>query len=432
MDNKAHPQPVSSGIFIPRVEYREFTLDNGLKVVLSKSDKIPSVVINTTFHVGAKDEDQGKSGLAHLFEHLLFEGTANTTSGEFDKLLTERGGESNAYTTMDSTSYYTVVPSNQFEFALWLDSDRMAGFGIDQQSLDIQKQVVLEEKMTVYDNSPYGSLEEESSIRLFKGTNYGKMIIGSAVDVESVTLKEIKGFWERYYHPSNAVLSIVGDIEYDSAEELIRKYYGDLPALPHGERKSFDYNEITSEIRDVLYDDVQIPGVFIFYKLPKIGSAENYALKILNSLLNDGDSSRFYKRLIHEKGLVSEIDSAVYEMEDVGMLSITAYGYPDTEPSLIEEEIYNILDEIMAGEFTGGELTKVKNKVETSFSSRRLSIINLADKLSQIKTFYGDTELINTEINYYLNVTRDDIISAAKKYLNHNQRVVLTYLPKNA
>lgn len=429
-DNKVNPQPVSSGIFIPRVEYKEFTLDNGLRVILSKSDKIPSIVINTTFHVGAKDEEPGKSGLAHLFEHLLFEGTANTGIGEFDRLLTERGGESNAYTTMDSTSYYTVVPSNQFEFALWLDSDRLAGFGIDQKSLDIQKQVVLEEKMTVYDNSPYGSLEEESSIRLFKDTNYGKMIIGSVIDVESVTLNDIRTFWEKYYHPANAVLSIVGDFDYDEAEALVRKYYSDLSKTQDSGRNSYENNEITSEIRDVIYDDVQIPGVFVFYKLPKIGSAENYAMKILNSMINDGDSSRFYKRLIHEKELVSEIDSAVYEMEDVSMLSITAYGYPDTDPKLIEQEIYNVLNEISSGEFSDEELIKVKNKVETAFSSRRLSIINLADKLSQIKTFHGDTELINTEINYYLNVTREDITSAAKKFLNHNQRVVLTYLPK--
>jgi zinc protease len=430
-ENKAHPQPVSSGIFIPRVEYKEFTLDNGLRVILSKSDKIPSIAINTTFHVGAKDEDPGKSGLAHLFEHLLFEGTANTKSGEFDRLLTERGGESNAYTTMDSTSYYTVIPSNQLEFALWLDSDRMAGFGIDQKSLDIQKEVVLEEKMTVYDNSPYGSLEYESSIRLFKDTNYGKMIIGESEEVEAATLKDIKGFWERFYHPANAVLSIVGDFDYNETERLVRKYYSEFPALPLGDRLPYIDNEIESEIRDVMFDEVQLPGVFIFYKLPKIGSGDNYAMKILNSMLNDGDSSRFYKKLMHEKSLVSEIDSAVYEMEDVSMLSVTAYGYPDTDPVSIENEIYGIFKDIDEGNFSDDELTKVKNKVETSFSSRRLSIINLADKLSQIKLFHGDVELINSEINFYLNVTRADIISAAAKYLQDNKRVVLTYLPKN-
>ena len=163
--DKAQPLLVNKDLYIPRVDFREFTLDNGLRVVLSRNERIPSVAVNCTYHVGSKDEEPGQSGLAHLFEHLLFEGTANTKNGEFDLLLQERGGESNAYTSTDVTSYYVVIPSNQLEFALWLDSDRMAGFGIDQKSLDIQKDVVLEEKMTIYDNTPYGSLEEESSKR---------------------------------------------------------------------------------------------------------------------------------------------------------------------------------------------------------------------------------------------------------------------------
>ena len=430
MDKNTQSLFADTALHIPKVSYKEFTLDNGLHVILARRERIPSVAINTTFHVGAKDEEPGKSGLAHLFEHLLFEGTANTSNGEFDMLLQERGGESNAYTTMDITSYYTVVPSNQLEFGLWLDSDRLAGFGVTKHMLEVQKEVVLEEKMTVYDNVPYGSLEEESNKRLFPSSNYGKMIIGSADDIKSVTIDDVKSFWDKYYNPGNAVLSIAGDIDYTKTEELVRKYYGELKGNDKPLKEVSQADIISKEIRDIIFDNVQIPGVFMFFLLPKIGSKENYAMKALNSILSDGESSRLHKRLVYEKGIASEIDSAVYEMEDVSMLFISAYGYNEGNTQEIENQIDAVLDEVRRGEITDNELTKVKNKIETAFNSRRQTIIGLADKLSGIKTFFGDTNLINTEINFYLNITRDDLVNTSKNLLGRDQRLVLNYLPK--
>ena len=428
--DKAQPLLVSKDLYIPRVELKEFTLDNGLRVILSKNDRIPSVAVNCTYHVGSKDEEEGQNGMAHLFEHLLFEGTANTRSGEFDTLLQDRGGESNAYTSTDVTSYYMVVPSNQLEFALWLDSDRMAGFGIDRKSLDIQKDVVIEEKMTVYDNSPYGTLEEESSKRLFPGSRYEKMIIGNPDDIRAVSLEDIRKFWEKYYHTSNAVLSITGDIEYDRAEELVRKYYGELERKEKPAKQPFVLAETPGPQMVEIYDDVQLPASFIFYRLPKMGSKENYAMKVISSILGDGDSSRLYRNLI-TANIASEIDTSVYEMEDVSMFSIMSYGYAGEGTRKMEEEIDRVIAELAEGKITDEEFAKVKNKIETTFSSRRHSIIGLADKLSSLKTFYGDAELINTEINYYLNTSRDDLVSAVRNYLDSSKRVILNYLPNN-
>ncbi len=431
MDKNTQPLFADSALHIPNVSFKEFTLDNGLNVILSRKERIPSVAINSTFHVGAKDEDPGKSGMAHLFEHLLFEGTANTKNGEFDMLLQERGGESNAYTTMDVTSYYTVIPSNQLEFGLWLDSDRLAGFGVTEQMLEVQKEVVLEEKMTVYDNVPYGSLEEESNKRLFPSSNYGKMIIGDVIDIRSITIDDIKKFWVKYYNPANAVLSIAGDIDYDKTEKLVRRYYGEIKGLQKPVKKNITEDKILTEIRDIVFDNVQIPAVFMFYLLPKIGSKENYTMKALNSILSDGESSRLHKKLVYEMGIASEVDSAVYEMEDVSMLFISAYGYNEVDTQIIENQIDIVLDEIRRDEITDNELTKVKNKIETAFNSRRQTIISLADKLSGIKTFFGDTNLINTEINFYLNITRDDLVNTSKDLLGRDQRLVLNYLPKH-
>jgi zinc protease len=428
--DKAQPLLMNKDLYIPRVELKEFTRDNGLRVILSKNDRIPSVAVNCTYHVGSKDEEDGQSGMAHLFEHLLFEGTANTKSGEFDTLLQDRGGESNAYTSTDVTSYYMVVPSNQLEFALWLDSDRMVGFGIDQKSLDIQKDVVIEEKMTVYDNSPYGSLEEESSRRLFPGSRYEKMIIGNPDDIKAVSIDDVRKFWEKYYHPANAVLSITGDIDYGRAEELVRKYYGEFAGKEKPAKHPFSVIETPGPQIVEIYDEVQLPASFIFYALPKMGSVENYAMKMISSILGDGGSSRLYRNLI-TKNIASEVDTSVYEMEDVSMFSILAYGYAGAGTKQMEDEIDCVIDELAEGKFTDEEFTKVKNKIETTFSSRRHSIIGLADKLSSLKTFYGDAELINTEINYYLNTTRDDLVDAAHKYLDRSKRLTLNYLPNN-
>ncbi len=416
---------------VPSIEYKEHTLGNGLRLIMSKQSNIPMVALNTTFHVGSKDEEENRTGLAHLFEHLMFEGSPNVSKGKFDEILNHCGGESNAYTSWDSTSYFIALPSSQLEVGLWLDSDRISGFGISEDSLEIQKNVVLEEKMLYADNSPYGSVEEESSKRLFRNSGYRWPIIGNMEDLKKVTLNDLKIFFEKFYKPNNAVISIVGDIEYEDTVKLVEKYYGDLKPGKEIQRRKFNEKNIELEIRDNILDDIQLDGKFIFYRAPQMGTKDYYALSILNGILSEGDSSRFYQELEYKNELASESDSNIYGMEQTSIICFSVLAIKGKKIEEIESKIDNILFDIMNGSIDENEILKIKNKVETHQNIKRQSIISLADRFSFFKTFYNECEKINFDILNYLNVTQDDIVECANKYLNKNQRVVLNYYPRS-
>lgn len=415
---------------LPSIDFREYTLDNGMRVILSKFGNIPMTAVNTTFHAGSKDEKKNKTGLAHLLEHLMFEGSPNIPRGKFDEILNKNGGESNAYTSRDVTSYYISVPSNHLETALWLDSDRISGFGITGKSLKIQKDVVLEEKLLYVDNSPYGSLEEESSKRLFGKSGYSWPVIGYTDDISGFTLDDIREFHEKYYSPSNAVISIVGDIDYDSAIKSVEKYYGDIKSGPDIICNDIRDDEISEEIRADIPDNIHLDGQFIFYRLPEKGTRDYYSLNILNSILSEGESSRFYNEIEYKSELVNEIDTSVIGMEKASLFLVTAIALKGKSLDVIENKIDEIFEDIKSGNISDREFEKVKNRIETLFSSRRQSIVSLADKFSSLKLFYNDPGKINFEILDYIDITKEEVIASANKYLNRNQRLVLNYFPK--
>ncbi|MBS1551250.1 MAG: insulinase family protein [Bacteroidetes bacterium] len=415
---------------IPSVDFKEHTLDNGLRVVMSKFGNIPVVALNTTFHTGSKDEENDKTGMAHLLEHLMFEGSPNVPRGQFDDILTRNGGESNAYTTRDSTSYFISVPSNHIETAMWLDSDRICGFGITEESLEIQKDVVLEEKLFYVDNSPYGSLEEVSSKKLFGGSSYGWSVIGNMEDLRRLKINDLKHFFEKHYTPSNAVISVVGDIDYDKTLRLLDKYYGNIGSGTEFTKSNFAHSEIRNEIRENIYDNVHLEGKFIFYKLPEDGTKDYYAMNILNSILSDGESSRFFNEIEYKSGLVNEIDSSIFGMECLSIFNITAIAMKGKSMDEIESKIDEIIEDVKSGNISDREFSKARNRFETYFSSKRQSVISIADKFSYLKMFYNDCSKINFEILDYMSLTKSDLIETANKYLNKNQRLVLNYLPK--
>jgi zinc protease len=415
---------------ILNIDYREFTLNNGLKVVLSKNTRIPVVAINSTFHIGSKDEDVDKTGMAHLFEHLMFEGSENIGKRKFDEILNSNGGDSNAYTSWDVTSYHIIIPSGKLELALWLDSDRLSSFGIDKDSLEIQKNVVMEEKLQVHDNTPFGSLEEESSKRLFTNSGYEWPIIGNTKHLAKLTLDDINDFFNKFYIPSNMVLSIVGDIDYAESESLVKKYYEDIPTGKEIKRNLYVDKEIDTEINEIIYDDIHLAGKFFFYKIPKYGTREYYIAKVLSGILTEGDSSRLFNTLIYEKQLLNEVDSAVYGMEHAGLLVINSIVLKDIEHSYVENEIDKIIDDIKNGKITEMELSKIKNRLITEYFTKLQTNSNLADKLSELRTFYPDCSKINDEINEYKDISIADITNFIVKYLDKNKRLILNYLPK--
>lgn len=415
----------------PEINFKHFTLPNGLKVLLHQDKKIPVVTVQTMFHVGSKDEDENKSGLAHLFEHLMFEGSPNIPAGKFDLLLNQRGGDSNAYTTWDVTSYHLTLPSQELEFGLWLDTDRYAGFHINERELETQKKVVHEEKMMHIDNSPYGSLEEESAKRLFTTSGYRRPIIGYMDDVMNLKLNDLRSFFEKYYSANNTVLSISGDIDYDKATELVYKYYSNLKSSNALKKESYLEKEINSEIRDVIYDNIQLPAVFMMYRVPKFGSDEWYSFKLISMILAEGDSSFLNKALVYDSQMLNEVFIAAMGIEDVSIFSINGYLDLSSNPDKVITEIDKYVNMIKSGDFKEEHLAKAKNKLETDLYKTSFLQRNITDKLCYYSTVLDDPGLINTEIKKYLSISKDNIVEMANKYLDSSKRVTLTYLPKD-
>jgi predicted Zn-dependent peptidase len=405
------------------------TLSNGMRALFFKTEKIPSVCLNTIYHVGGKDDGE-KSGIAHLFEHLMFEGSPNVPHGQFDAILQNLGGESNAYTSWDVTSYFITVPSNALETALWLDSDRLAGFGITSEMLEIQKEVVSEERLYIFDNTPYGSVEEESCLRLFKNSGYRNSILGNMSILKKLTIDDIKNHYEKYYAPNNAVIALAGSFDISEAKRLIEHYYGNIPAGKAFERNKFNEYDIKEEIKDTIYDNIQLPAKFIYYRVPAQGTKEYYALNILSSILSKGESSLLNKKLVYDLTLANEVDASVTGMEHTSVFGINAISLKGRNLDIIGEAIDEILDEVQIGDIKEEDIEKTKNKIETKTALKKSSIVSLAENLSYDKLIFNDAERINTEIYNYLSITKADIIEASNKYLKKNQRVVLDYLPK--
>jgi predicted Zn-dependent peptidase len=426
--NKASAKSERTG---GEISFTEYGLSNGLKVVLSEDSTIPSIAINLTYHTGSKDEDHDKRGYAHLFEHLMFEGSRNMAQGEYDRITVNAGCENNAYTTEDKTNYYLLVPSHQLELGLWLESDRMLGFAVTVDSLETQKEVVIEEKKQIFDNRPYGSVGLILPPKLYGNNGYSWDTIGDTGDIERAKLTDIKTFYEKYYVPNNAVLSIAGDIEIDRTIELIEKYFGSIPAGKTFERTTIDDKPLTKEVIENIYDDIQLPGIFLAYKVPKERSKEHYEFDILSDILSTGDSSRLYKELIYEKQLVSDIGCWVEGKEFAGVFYMYAILLPGVEVKEVQNEIDRIIAEVQNGGLTPRELEKVQNRIETRQTFRMQTNLTKADLLAHYKALYNDASMVNTNLSRFRAVTLEDIQRSASKYLVSQNRVILNYYPKD-
>ena len=414
----------------PQIKFEKYELENGLKVILHEDHNTPIVTVSVMYHVGGKDSPKGKSGFAHFFEHLLFEGSENIKRGEFMKIVEKAGGTLNANTTQDRTYYYETLPANQLELGLWLESERMLHPKIDSTGVNTQRKVVKEEKRTRYDK-PYMSFQEHIHSNAFAGYPYQNTNIGSMEDLDNSGLENFKSFFRHYYVPKNAILSIAGDISLEETKELVSNYFSTIPkgekAIPRTEkiRKVI----IGEEIRKTIYDNIQLPAVIIGYRTPHQNAQDTYALYMLNSYLSSGKSSLLYKKVKEEKQLAINVGSFPNFMEDAGLLvnfGIVNSGVStDDLEKAINEEIAYVQNNLMVQK----DLEKLKNKVEMSFISSYASVKGISENLANYEMYQGDANLINTDIENYLKVTASDIQRVAKKYLVKENRVVLTYLP---
>jgi predicted Zn-dependent peptidase len=425
MDNK------TNGTQQDKITFYEHELNNGLRIIIAPDNSIPSVVINICYHVGSKDEDMDKKGFAHLFEHLMFEGSKNIPSGDFDRYCLMAGGDNNAYTTEDKTNYYVTLPSNQLELGLWLESDRMLQFAITEESLKTQKGVVIEEKKQNFDNRPFGSLSLEFPPRLFPNSIYGWDTIGDVKDIKNAKMGDIKTFYEKYYVPNNAVLTVAGDVDPDETLMLIKKYFGGIKRGTYT-KQSFNISRNgVKASRDVIKDNIQFPGIFIGYKMPAENTKENYALELFADILSQGESSRIYKELVYEKQLCGEAGAYVDSKEFAGVFYAYALLMPDVSIEETEHELNKIIKDSFNGSITDKELQKAKNKSESKNTLRKQSILSKADLLTHFKIFYNDADLINNHVQRYLEIDKEYMEKVAAEYLTDSNKVTLIYIPKN-
>ncbi len=415
-----------------QIKFESYDLPNGLHVILHQDNSNPLVAVSVLYHVGSKDEVPTRTGFAHFFEHLLFEGSENIGRGEYMQLIQSNGGALNANTSNDRTFYYEILPSNQLELGLWMESERMLHAKIDQVGVDTQREVVKEEKRQRVDNQPYASFLSEMFKRAFKQHNYRWVPIGSMDHLNAATLEEFMAFYKKYYVPNNATLSIAGDIDIEATKRMINTYFREIPAGATVERPSAYEPPLGGEVVDTIYDNIQIPAVFAGYRMVSETHPDAYALQMLTTALSDGPSSRFSKRMVDQDQSALQVAAFPFAMEHHGVFIALALANGATTTGALmttmEDEIAKMQNEPLSEK----EFTKLLNKVESEFVSRNSGVAGIAENLANYHVYYGDANLINTEIERYRQVTPADIQRVAQTYLKPENRVVLHYLPKSA
>ncbi len=415
-----------------RIEFEEYDLDNGLHVILHQDNTTPIVNVSVLYHVGSKNEPEGRTGFAHFFEHLMFEGSPNIPRGQFFKIIESAGGQLNANTSNDRTFYFETLPSHQLELGLYMESERMLHAKIDSTGIATQKEVVKEEKRLRVDNQPYGSILEETFSRVFEGTPYEWTPIGSFEDIDAATDEDFKDFFATFYVPNNATLSIAGDIDIANTKSLIEKYFGEIPTgtkeIPRPIVQMKELGDVQAEV----FDNIQLPAVIQAYQMAEQGSEDYYAMQMLTTLLSGGQSSRFQKELVDNQELAVAAGSFPFALEDAGVfISFGIMNMGKTTEDL-QSAMDKEIERVKTEQIDDKEFQKLRNQIENSFVSSNSSMRGIAESLADYHVYFGDANLINNELDRYMAVTKEDLQRVAQKYLDPNKRVQLVYLPKSA
>jgi zinc protease len=413
------------------ITFTEYTLPNGLHVILHQDKSTPIVSQVVTYHTGSKNEKPDRTGFAHFFEHLMFEGSPNIPRGEFFKMVQNAGGTLNAFTSFDKTVYFITVPSNQMELAMWMESERMLHLKIDSTGVETQRGVVKEERKQSLENRPYGTLMEKTFSSAYKVHPYRWTPIGSAQYIDQAKIDEFRQFYQTFYVPNNACLVIAGDIDIAKTKELIAKYYGDIPK---GASEIYRPKEVEpkkiAEVRDTVYDNIQLPAVIQAYHMPAQGTKDYYALSMLTTLLTGGESSRLTKRLVDKEKVAVVAATIPFDLEDPSLFlvySITSFG---KSPSDVEGTMNDEINKVKTELITDEDYTKIRIQTESEFIQKNSTVQGKAMQLANYYVFFGDANLINSEIKKFMAVTKEDIQRVAREYLTKENRVVLYYLPK--
>lgn len=413
------------------VKYVEYDLPNGLHVILHQDNSVPIVAVSVLYHVGSKNENPKRTGFAHFFEHLMFEGSDNIKRGEFDTYLDNAGATNNANTSQDRTFYYEILPANQLEMALWLESERMLHAKIDKKGIETQREVVKEEKRQRGDNQPYGSILDETMKRVYTKHPYQWTPIGSMEHLNAASEADFKDFYKTFYIPNNATLSIAGNLDIEQSKKMIASYFQDIPKGKDIVRPAILEPKQSKEIRDIVYDNIQLPAVIHAFKIPSIKNPDYYAVSMLMQILSQGESSRLTKAIKNEQQKAVFVGAFPFDLEDEPNVSI-AFGIASAgvKAEDLEKAMEVEYEKLKSEMITDREFQKLKNQIEKEFYTENATMAGIAENLANYHTYYGNANLINEEIKRFMKVSKEDIQRVAKKYLVKDERVTLFYLPK--
>ena len=423
---------------VPVVEFSDERLPNGLRLIVAEDHLAPVAAINLWYDVGSKHEVTGKTGFAHLFEHVMFQGSAHVGKAEHMALVQAAGGTLNGTTWLDRTNYFETVPSHQVELAIWLEADRMGSLleALSQENLDNQREVVKNEKRWSYDNRPYGSWNEKILAHLFPEDHpYHHPTIGSMEDLDAASLDDVKQFFATYYAPNNAVLSVVGDVDRAQVRAWADTYFGPIPANPSIPPLA-DLSLpalLGTELRETVQDNVPLPRIYFGFRAPVFGEHSLDALDLAGQLLTGGKGSRLHRRLVREERLAQDV--AIFTLPFTGGASVSV-GWATVRPGVdidaVERAYLEELDRLGNELPSDDELARAKALTEADELGALARVEERADRLSMYATLFDDPGLINTMLPRYLSVTKEQIRDAAKAVYRADNRVVLTYVPKAA
>ena len=414
-----------------QIKFEEYDLPNGLHVILHQDNSAPVITTGVMYHVGSKDEAKGRTGFAHFFEHLLFEGTPNIKRGEWMKIVASNGGQNNANTTSDRTYYYETFPSNNEQLGLWMEAERMRHAVINQIGVDTQREVVKEEKRMRMDNQPYGNLLTAILNNLYTNHPYHWPTIGSMEDLNAAKLDEFLDFYKKYYVPNNATLVVAGDLKPEQTKKWIAEYYG---SIPKGEvfPKNFTKDAPITQEKEVTVTDanIQLPAYVFAYRTPSNKEKDAYALQMLSTYLSNGKSSVLYKKLVDQDKKALAVQAFNLGMEDGGVFAFFTIPMGATTKATLQSDIDSEIKKLQTELISQEDYQKLQNQFENQFVNSNSSIQGIASSLATYNVLMGNTNLINKEIDIYRSITREDLKKAAEKYLNSNQRVIINYIPE--
>ncbi|HEY3382925.1 MAG TPA: pitrilysin family protein [Vicinamibacterales bacterium] len=417
----------------PRVQFTDAKLENGLRVIIAEDHTAPTFSIAVTYNVGSRNERPGRTGFAHLFEHMMFKGSENVGSGEHFVLVYGNGGDMNGSTNKDRTNYFERLPANQLDLALFLEADRMKSLDITKDNLQNQISTVQEERRQSVDNQPYGRTMEALDGLMYENASYRHSVIGSMQDLTAATVDDVSAFFRTYYAPNNAVLAIVGDVKPVECLAKVRKYFEGIPSQPPPPEPDMTEPAQTREKRLTIDDPlVRMPRIDIAYHIPPANTADSEALNVLGTVLSSGRSSRFFENVVRQKQLATQAFAGALESRGPGQFRAIALVAPGKDVADVEAAVYAEIDRVKTGTIEDWELQKARNSARRSLLGGLTSSLQRAVMLSQYAVYYNDPNIINTKLGKISAVTAADVQRVAGKYLTPENRTVVITMPKPA